>query len=175
MHQEFLPEAATFNRRLALHCLTTNRRNRICLYHYFVKNGKIHDGSADSKFKVTGTPYPRTVNKKGKQEIPVATGYMHCGCSEDVALLDFYFWKTWKVMNEAGDEEGLRHQHIEPRLRLFFSKCYEADAMLTVDDLYTGGSVAAEKQCIKLQIRRLKERLAELEEEIPDGGKLFFK
>ena len=53
-HQEFLPEAASTNRRLALACLTTNRSNRVCIYHHKNKKGNIYDNSKDAKFKVTG-------------------------------------------------------------------------------------------------------------------------
>jgi hypothetical protein len=64
-HQEFLPEAATTNRDIALKCLTTNQRNRICVYHHHVKANKSKEESG-KKFKVSGVPYPRTITKTEK-------------------------------------------------------------------------------------------------------------
>jgi hypothetical protein len=164
-HQEFLPEAATTSRLLALDCLTTNRGNRTCVYHHNTKSGKVYDGAEGSKFKVTGVTLARTFKVKGKKGTLRQPGYFNCGCSEEVALLDFFFWKSWKVKNERGDEEGLGSQRVDPRLRLFFAECFMKVTMLMVDDLYANGKAPAdrEKRCIEWQIRRLKTKLKSLQ------------
>jgi len=158
-HQDLLPRAATTTRELALHCLGTNRGNRWCVYHHVSKSGKIFDGSKDAKFAITGVPLSRKLTPK-KGETLRRGGHLNCGCSEDMALLDFYFWKTWKV-KKGNVEEGLKNQRIEPRLRLFFAENYTTDSTLTVDDLYTRGKPdnVAKKIRIRQQIKRLSKRL----------------
>jgi hypothetical protein len=68
-HQDFLPEATTTSHDIALQCLTTNRNNRICIYHHHVKANKSEEESS-KKFKVSGIPYPHTITKtkRGKKK-----------------------------------------------------------------------------------------------------------
>ena len=147
--------------------LTTNRGNRICIYHHHVKVTKRQQDEEDEgskKFKVTGMPYPRTITKTkgGHGRGSRQAGQFNCGCPEEAALWDFYFWKTMVVTNEDGIAEGLTSaQRIEPRMRLFFIQRYLSDTTLTLDDLYTHGKspLEVEKRLVQTQIQRLKRRL----------------
>jgi hypothetical protein len=162
-----LPETATTNREIALTCLTSNRKNKICIYHHHVKpNKNDEDDDMNSKFKVTGMPYPRTVAKTQADHSPSGQqpGQFHCGCSEEMALWDFYFWKTMTA-TEGGVVEGLTSAHrIEPRIRLFFTQRYMMDTTLTIEDVYTHGKspLEVERRLVETQISRLKMRLKRL-------------
>jgi hypothetical protein len=169
-YQEFLPEAATTSRRIALMFLTSNRANRICIYHHHVKTNKTQQDEEDArnkKFKITGMPYPRTVakTKAGHDPGDQHPGQFHCGCPEEAVLWDFYFWKTMTATGEGGVVEGLTSAHrIEPRIRLFFTQRYTLDTTLTIDDIYSNGKKRAEveERLVKTQIKRLKMRLKAL-------------
>jgi hypothetical protein len=129
------------------------------------------------KFKITGVLAKRATKKTKKggnsDEGVVPKGYLNCGCPEDIALLDFYFWKTWKV-KQGDDEEGLRNQRIDPRLRLFFAEFFTKETTLTVDDLYTKGRTAVEahKIQLRLKIHRLSKQLKALERPDEDTSML---
>jgi hypothetical protein len=151
---------------LALRCLKTNRNNIICIYHHNTHSGKKYDGSPSADFKVTGVEEERKVKVKSKAitgSKPKA-GYLHCGCSEEIALLDFFFWKTWTASNSKGDVEGLLQQRIEPRPRLFFAQYFMKMTGLKVDDLYTHGKKPEEvkKRILCTQISYLQDQLAAL-------------
>lgn len=173
-HQDLLPRAATTTRELALSILTTNRDNKFCLYHHSTqKAGLIIDG--EGKYKLNGVPYPRLVAKTKNVVVNSPDGYMNCGCNEDVALTDFYFWKTWKLTCiETGTvvTESLKDQKFSPRERAFIVAAFNDSAGLTIDDLYSGkkDARAHSKALLKLQINRLQEKLEAMEEEDDVGS-----
>jgi hypothetical protein len=147
-------------------CLTTNRNNHICVYHHNIKAKKQldEDDATSKRFKVVGTPYPRTIarTKSRHSRASRITGRFNCGCPEEAVLWDFYLWKTMTVKNEDGIEEGLTSsQRIDPRMQLFFIERYSVDTTLTIDDLYMHGKSAeeVEKRLIRTQVKRLKRRL----------------
>lgn len=166
-HQSFLPEAATTDRALALRCLSTNRRNTICIHHHKTHSGKNYDGGPKARFMVTGVDQPRMVKMKKNSVSRLAQGFLSCGCSKEIALFDFFFWKTATAQNSKGTVEGLLTMRIEPRPRIFFWDFFKQYTGLTIDDLYTHGrpSVAVRKQRLCTQIERLKDNLAALTEE----------
>jgi hypothetical protein len=67
---------------------------------------------------------------------------MHCGCNVDVALLDFFWWKTWVLHSTRLDlpvSKGLGDKYIPPRVRAFFAQAFIEATGLTIDDLYASG------------------------------------
>ncbi|KAF8059615.1 hypothetical protein FPV67DRAFT_1453986 [Lyophyllum atratum] len=141
-NQELLPEAATISRKLALHILTTTHGNSQCLYHHKTKT----EGKPNGPYLLSGTPGPRvTKSKTNPDPPPPAPGLLHCGCEMDVALMDFIFWKTWKVMFASPNRpdmapiwEGMSSQMFEPRARMFIVNAFRNYTGLTLDKLYTG-------------------------------------
>ncbi|KAG6827543.1 hypothetical protein H0H92_011350 [Tricholoma furcatifolium] len=138
----FMPIAATKNRQLALHILTSNRGNVMCVWHHFVeKTGYTMDGQG-KHVRLRGIPRPRKVNHVISDGVKRPKGYCHCGCSEEVALLDFYFWKTWTISGKLpGGEritETMMDPILQPRIRSFVLDQFWIWTGLTVDDLYQG-------------------------------------
>ena len=168
-HQDLLPRAATTTRQLALAILTTNRHNTFCLYHHGTqKAGLIIDGQG--KYKLNGVPFPRLVAKTKKAVVNSRVGYMNCGCNEDVALTDFYFWKTWKLTcTETGTAitESLKDQKFAPRDKAFIVAFFNDVTTLKIDDLYSGKKDIRThyKNLLKLQANRLLQKLDEMEQE----------
>jgi hypothetical protein len=192
----FCPDAATTTRALALHCLTTNRGNAICLYHHKLnKAGRVCDegqqlkgteksskqpgqkvdkqpgkkedeqpgkkaeekpskkedeqpgkqagdtGKANSKFQVTGVPYMRRIADRGQPPLAMPPGFLHCGCAEDDALLDFWWFKTGKITSPFnGVTEGWLTDLLEPCPRAFMANIFRQISGLSIDNLYTEDS-----------------------------------
>jgi hypothetical protein len=137
--QEFLPLAATMSRKLALHILDTNRDNSICLFHQVHRSSKASDGFANNKHILIGVPYPNIVTPtKEGQQAPVKD-HLSCGCNIDVALLDFFWWKTWVLRSTRPGlvhSEGMGTEVIQTRVRAFFVQGFTKATGLTIDDLY---------------------------------------
>jgi hypothetical protein len=138
--QEFLPLAATMSRRLSLHILDTNRENTICLFHQTHRSAKSSDGFANDKHILIGVPYPNLVTPTRVVGAPKpAEGYLHCGCNIDVALLDFFWWKTWVLKSTNPGlvySEGMGVEVTQTRVRAFFAQAFTEATGMTIDDLY---------------------------------------
>jgi hypothetical protein len=197
MSSAFCPEAATSSRALAIHCLTTNRSNTMCLYHHKLdKAQRVSDealakpdaaktdaeegdgGDAEkdvdsgtkpikSKFQVTGVPYMRRVTAGGAL-VSLSAGILHCGCCEDEALLDFWWFKTGEITSAfSGVTEGWLTDVLAPRPRALLSKSFCGISGLTIDDLYTtdaSGNPRSVESRLNLQITRLQARAHVLKE-----------
>jgi hypothetical protein len=142
--QEVCPEAANTTRQLALHCFETNRGNRICPYHGEKdKAGTLCDMTTtdESLHRVMGTPFERQVNNKRQGKTSEKRKHiLDCGCIEDEALLDFYWWKQITVISPSTNiEEGWKEQRLDPRARAFMKSEWEFISFLTVNDIYTNG------------------------------------
>jgi hypothetical protein len=139
--QDYLPYTATLDRELSLHILNTNRGNLICIHHQRHRGQNYEtDGFANGKYVLVGVPYPSVVTSSNDDEKPPpAAGHMHCGCNIDVALLDFFWWKTWVLKSTRPGfaySEGMKDQSTEPRVRAFFAGGFMEAMGMTVDDLY---------------------------------------
>lgn len=160
------------NRELALHCLETNRRNFICLYHgERDKNGKTNDESVteQSPYQVTGTPYARAVKGVREDDVEPQPGHLHCGCPEDVVLLDFYLWKHTKITSPVnGVTEGWKDQHLDPRARLLMATAWQDWTGLTVDQIYKGdqSDTEAEVERLQYQVEVIQTALVDAEEKL---------
>ncbi|KAG6824777.1 hypothetical protein H0H92_005848, partial [Tricholoma furcatifolium] len=146
-NQCFMPIASSKTRKLALHVLTSNCGNVMCLYHHVIeKSGYIINGEGD--YRINGVPRPRNVNRVITDGVKRLKGYLHCGCSEDVALLDFYFWKTWSLSSELPDgtrvTETLKDQMLEPRICGFVVDQFQNWTGLTIEDIYQGNQRKSE-------------------------------
>ncbi|KAG6807042.1 hypothetical protein H0H92_009023 [Tricholoma furcatifolium] len=140
-HQSFMPIAAMKTRQLALHILTSNRGNVMCTYHHVVeRSGYLIDGEGD--YAINGVPRARKVNHVISDGVKRPKGYLHCGCDEDVALLDFYFWKSWSLTAKLRDgsrvTETLKDKMLEPRVRAFVVDQFQSWTGLTINDIYQG-------------------------------------
>jgi hypothetical protein len=143
----FCPCAATTTRSLALHCLTTNRGNILCLYHQKLnKAGRSSDegqklqGGKQAKFKfqVTGVPYMRRIADRNQPPLATVPGFLHCGCAEDDALLDFWWFKTGKITSPInGITEGWLTDLLEPRSRAIMANIFREVSGVCIDSLYS--------------------------------------
>jgi len=141
--QDFLPTAATTSRALALHVLDTNRGNAICLFHQHNRSFTQVDGFGQ-KYILVGVPHAKSVKttKDGTSDSklpPAPAGHLHCGCNQDIALLDLFWWKTWALRSTKANlqlSEGMRDEVLPTRTRAFFAQAFTEMTGLTVDDLY---------------------------------------
>jgi hypothetical protein len=152
----------------------------MCVYHQsHDKTGNTLDGNPleDDDYLIVGVPVAHHVNKKKSDGIRRRNGFLHCGCTEENALMDFYMWKTWEARDWPGSHsqplrEGLKDDLFDPRKRHFLiSNAYDRDARLEVEDFYTFGEGHREayKRRLKNQIERFTSHLQTLEE-INDGN-----
>ncbi|KAF8885614.1 hypothetical protein BD779DRAFT_1442259 [Infundibulicybe gibba] len=134
--QELLPRAATTSKELAYSIFWTSQGNSICRYHQKFRGHKQHDGehTGAAPYIVQGPAYSKSL--KGT----ASPGHMHCGCSIDVVLMDFFFWKTWSVRSTHPDfeevEESMRDEVFPARMRSFVVQAYAIGTALELDDLY---------------------------------------
>ncbi|KAG6805619.1 hypothetical protein H0H92_014718 [Tricholoma furcatifolium] len=172
-----MPIASSKTRKLALHILTSNRGNIMCLYHHVIeKTGYIIDGEGD--YRLNGVPRPRNVNHVISDGVKRLKGYLYCGCSEDVALLDFYFWKTWsisgKLPNGSHVTETLRDQMLEPRIRAFIVDQFQNWTGLTIEDIYQGNKGREEHKLdvYHIQVEHILRRMNKLAARV--AGEKYF-
>ncbi|KAG6807138.1 hypothetical protein H0H92_008650 [Tricholoma furcatifolium] len=176
-NQEFMPSAASKSRKLAIQLLTNNRTNVMCVYHHLHdRDGAGQDGTG--KYTLNGMPNPRHINQAKADGIEPEPGFLHCGCTEENALFDFFFWKTWQLSGQEDDgtviTESLRDQMLTPRLRAFFVQEFKAWTGILVDDLYQN-KMSKKQYRIKLyekQVNYFIKRLNRLVKE--DGEKYYF-
>jgi hypothetical protein len=175
--QEVCPKAANTTRQLALHCLETNRGNRICPYHGEKdKGGTLCDITTTEKspHRVTGTPFERQVNNKRLNKTYERRKHiLDCGCTEDDALLDFYWWKQITVISPSTKvEEGWKEQRLDPRARSFMKSEWEYISGLTVNDIYTNGKSQLQFEATRYarQIKLLQRNLETAKKELSAPG-----
>lgn len=162
--QSYLIEAATTNREMSLHCLTTREGNIMCRYHQGItkkSQAKDGDNTGDKigEFAVTGIPGPRILFPN----IP-KKGMLNCGCDEEEVLTDFFFWKTWTITSPATKKtEGWKEQCLDPRARSFVVQAFQQQSGLKVDDLYRQNRTADEQRKFELEkeLAIIQELLAE--------------
>lgn len=166
---EFCVPACQTTRELALHVLENKYHNLFCIFHQTLdKAGRIHDRSGKTPFLVTGTPFSRLANEKPRKLHPVQPlverrpGYMHCGCAEDEALLEFYWWKLAEATSPTTDEtEGwLDHRKMDPRTRTLIFGFFTAWTHMEVDDIYVGYPI---KGTFNARMKRYDQKIARLQ------------
>ena len=167
--QPFVPRAATTNRVLAWHCLSTAWSNHQCRYHQSKsKRAPVRDGETKGlrlgEYLITGVPGARLLAKAEGNESLEDSPFLNCGCSEDEVLTDFFFWKTWTITSPTtGITEGWKDQSFDPRMRAFVVTAFKKMTKLTVDDLYSeDGGRAHQIRLLKVQMARLGDELAKL-------------
>ncbi|KAF8870064.1 hypothetical protein BD779DRAFT_1681451 [Infundibulicybe gibba] len=159
--QELLPQAATTSRALAYSIFRTTQKNVICRYHQkFRGSSKPYDGfrptSSGTSFIIHGPAYRKDLRKEPQP------GHMHCGCAIDVALMEFYFWKTWTIRSTRPDFdyiESMREEVLPARPRAFFVQAYTAGTGLSLDDHYAanyGASCGTREYLKKLRKNQLE-------------------
>ncbi|KAF8869957.1 hypothetical protein BD779DRAFT_1479300 [Infundibulicybe gibba] len=145
--QELLPEAATTSFALALSIFyTISSKNR----NHYQRDG------FEGEYLVKGPAYEKDYDADPQP------GHMHCGCSINVVLMEFYFWKTWTITSTHLDKkkrykESMRDEVVPARLRGFFVQAYMEATCLTLGDLYELGGETETTEYKK----RLRERQME--------------
>ena len=149
---EFLPEAATTSRKLALHFLTSREGNIMCGYHAFKNKASfIRDGWGKPGMKVRGVPGRRKVGTSERQLRPhIAKGLGSCGCTIQDILLEFALSKQISI---SGFVDGSRrsemmsfHDYMEPRIRSFaFQAILLMVPDISLNDFYTHGDTKNHK------------------------------
>lgn len=135
---DFLPEVVAFGVDLALVCLWSGQTNTLCRYHHMRRTHVKTDGF-DGKYLVEGSAFPKVLGVKGA-EGEAQPNHLHCGCSIDDALYEFYIWKTTHIRSTnprlAQFTESMRDDVIEARPRAFTHAAFKKFTHLTNNDLY---------------------------------------
>ncbi|KAG6810510.1 hypothetical protein H0H92_011537 [Tricholoma furcatifolium] len=175
-NQAFMPSAATRSRKLALEILTNNRTNVMCIYHHtYDKDGVGQDGTGT--YKLNGMPFPRLTNSIKADGVEPEPGYMHCGCSEENALFDFHFWKTWQLSGTLEDgtfiQESLRDQLLKPRLRAFVVQQFKQWTGLSIDDMYQN-NMSKKEHKIKMYTKQINYLMKGLNKLAKEDGERYY-
>ncbi|KAG6824603.1 hypothetical protein H0H92_006369 [Tricholoma furcatifolium] len=175
-NQEFMPSAASRTRKLALQLLTNNRTNVMCLYHHVHdRDGAGQDGTG--KYTLNGMPNPRRINQAKADGVEPEPGFFHCGCTEENALFDFFFWKTWELSAQEDDStvirESLRDQMLTPRLRAFFVQEFKTWTGISVDDLYQN-KMSKKEYRIKLYEKQINYFIKRLNRLVKENGERYY-
>jgi hypothetical protein len=111
-----------------------------------------------------GVTYPKKLNTLKVTHTP-QPGHLHCGCNINVALMGFFFWKTWTLTSSHPGlihlSESMKDEDLQPRPRGFIVEAYQKTAYLTIDDMYGNnwGSAAYEQQIRLHQMTNLLEQI----------------
>ncbi|KAG6823923.1 hypothetical protein H0H92_008596, partial [Tricholoma furcatifolium] len=175
-NQEFMPNAASRTRKLAVQLLTNNRTNVMCVYHHLHdRDGAGQDGTG--KYVLNGMPNPRHINQAKADGVEPEPGFFHCGCTEENALFDFFFWKTWELSAQEDDgtviRESLRDQMLTPRLRAFFIQAFKTWTGISVDDLYQG-KMSNKEYRIKLYEKQMNYFIKRLNRLVKEDGERYY-
>ena len=174
------PEAATTSKRMAVACLTTGIASTSCLYHTFKDKRGLHvDGKTQGGYELHGTPGECPISRRCKDNITakLSEGLLHCGCTEESALWDFLWAKTWsasEVVYGKRITEPLKDDFIKPRHQMFFLNMFKEYTGLEITDMYRGkhDETAHKVRIVKKQISFLMEqlnKLIEAEDPAKDG------
>jgi hypothetical protein len=84
-------------------------------------------------YKVSAAPYARRIAKQGKPAIKMPDGILHCGCVEDEALLDFWWFKSGKITSLFnGLSEGWLDEVALPHPRAFTAALFHETSTLRI-------------------------------------------
>ncbi|KAG6823601.1 hypothetical protein H0H92_009694 [Tricholoma furcatifolium] len=175
-NQEFMPNAASRSRKLAIQLLTNNCTNVMCVYHHLHdRDGAGQDGTG--KYVLNGMPNPRHINQSKADGVEPEPGFCHCGCTEENALFDFFFWKTWELSAQEDDgtviRESLRDQVLTPRLRAFFIQAFKTWTGISVDDIYQG-KMSKKEYRIKLYEKQMNYFIKQLNRLVKEDGERYY-
>lgn len=127
----YMDDVVSFHIQVCLHMLTSNRGLTQCLHHHRTRRGLPNDHEPAEKTRVAGVPYLRTTDR----DADIVEGYLHCGCSEQSALLELVWFKTGKITSPT---TGLsdRGTRMDPRVRAFVVAEWHMRTFLRVEDLF---------------------------------------
>ncbi|EDQ98565.1 uncharacterized protein LACBIDRAFT_299171 [Laccaria bicolor S238N-H82] len=152
---DLAPRAGTTSRELSLYIL--ERTYQICRHH---RRYRTEDSFAkhDTVISIEGVGYRKDYTRRA------AEGHLDCGCSIELALFDFFWFKTWSMGSSHPNvtiHEDLKCDTIPPRLRSFFAEAYKFIGMVTLDDLFAlkWGTEGCHNRLRLLQIARMTEYL----------------
>jgi hypothetical protein len=130
--------------------LTSRQNNVACLWHHHDSQTRKNDGFDPKKpYRIAGVPGERTYDKARNP------GFLHCGCSEEMGLWQFYIFKTWRV--EKGSlVESMVGTRFDPRMREFIVQAFKRTTGLTLDDMYVGSDASWEGPVHQQKLRRLQ-------------------
>ena len=152
---ELAPRAGTTSRELSLHIL--ERNNKICRHH-----GRYRTEDSFAKYdtvtSIEGVGYKKDYTRNAEEN------HMDCGCSIELSVWDFFWFKTWSVGSShprVTHRENLKCDTIPPRLRSFFAEAYKLIGMITLDELFTlkWGTEGCETRLRLLQVARMTKYL----------------
>ncbi|KAJ7787751.1 hypothetical protein B0H14DRAFT_2395218, partial [Mycena olivaceomarginata] len=166
---EVVPRCATTSKQLALHILTTQQGNIQCRFHE-IKRGTKGAKECDGPGAIVGVAYSKAV-------VPTQNGFLHCGCDEQAALWEFFWFKTWTVTSTNPKIKGFdrmgrdANDVLTARQRAFFSHAYTAGTLLQIDDIYSADPpYGSEEHFTRLRRTQLERMLFTLNQSLPEDS-----
>ena len=135
-----MPHESLATKELVIALHTNTKLNTQCCFHKDQTKTKIYDGCATNI--VEGVGFKATYNKTKEDGVqPEEPGFMHCGCTIEDMLIDFFLFKTMKAAARApslrGWTEGMKADGFSPRQRAFVVDIFKFWTQLDADDLYS--------------------------------------
>lgn len=168
MVAEVVPRCATTSKELALHILTTQRGKMSCRFHD-IKRGTKGAKEVDRLGCIVGVAYTKFT---GSAE-PTA-GFLHCGCDENAALWEFFWFKTWTIASQNPNIksfEGMRPEAndvLNARQRAFFSQAYVVGTLLHIDDIYSANpAFGTDEYFVNLRMIQVNRMIYMLNQSLP--------
>ncbi|KAF9545791.1 hypothetical protein CPC08DRAFT_385521 [Agrocybe pediades] len=137
--REFLPGIATISRELVLWLHA--RRGGYTKCRWCGEHRADSFDRHDTVIEYFGSAFERKPAKNREGKLPTREpGHLHCGCSEEDVLFEFFFWKTWKVFSSNNTIHGVFYftdrDFLDPRTRGFVVANFKAATGLQLDDIY---------------------------------------
>jgi hypothetical protein len=122
-------------------------------------------------------PLPLWGAAYGKAVVPTQNGFLHCGCDEQAALWEFFWFKTWTVTSTNPKIKGFNRMGrdandvLTARQRAFFSQAYSAGTLLKIDDIYSADPpYGSEEHFTYLRRIQLERMLFTLNQSLPEDS-----
>ena len=137
--RDFLPELSYTSKEIAVIVHLTSSKNFICRYH---QKNRGHC-FCDSIIEFTGVGYPKVLSSVQRGRVIPPPGHMHCGCSFEDVLFDFFIWKTLDTFSTHPRLADKRYhmndnEVLAPKTRRFWLEHWKAVTCLTINDIYGG-------------------------------------
>ncbi|PPR07749.1 hypothetical protein CVT26_014829 [Gymnopilus dilepis] len=156
-----MPHESLATKELVIALHTNTKLNTQCRFHKDQTKTKVYDGCATNI--VEGVGFKATYNKS-KDDGVRPPELMHCGCTIEDMLIDFFLFKTVKAAARApslrGWTEGMKADGFSPRQRAFVVDMFKFWTQLDAEDLY---SVSRERSA---ELKELDLRLISIRKHI---------
>ena len=130
---------------------STEKAENECLWMVWLGEKNEHRGNFT--FRSAGRLVPAFTRHARALRAPQLK-ILHCGCPEDVALLDFWWFKSGKITSLFNSlTKGWLGEVVDPRTCAFMAVLFHDALSLTINDLYSFNA-KGKRQDLEMWLRR---------------------